>query len=112
MYLELITTVTAIQNDLANAYASSGRMEEIGRYFLVINKTTVEFFKYVEPPEALADLHEAFVKWQTFGAEALEEELDSGELAKGEVTKRHVEASQAFGEALEEALSRAESEGG
>ena len=112
MYLELITTVTAIQNDLANAYASSGRMEEIGRYFLVINKTTIEFFKYVEPPEALEDLHEAFVNWQTFGAEALEQELESGELAEGEVTERHVAASQAFAQALEEAMARAEGEAG
>lgn len=109
MYLELITTVTAIQNDLANAYASSGRMEEIGRYFLVINKTTIEFFKYVEPPKALEELHQAFVTWQTFGAEALEAELESGELAEGDVVKRHVEASQAFAEALQDAMSAAES---
>jgi hypothetical protein len=111
MYLELITTVTAIENDLANAYASSGRMEEIGRYFLVINKTTIEFFKYVEPPEAMKDLHKAFVTWQELGAEALEQELETGELIDNETTKKYVEASQVFGETLAELTSAPEEDG-
>ena len=111
MYLELITTVTAVENDLANAYASSGRMEEIGRYFLVINRTTVEFFKYVEPPEALKDLHQAFVTWQERGADALEEELDSGEPVDSETTKSHIEASEAFAAELSEAMAAADKKG-
>jgi hypothetical protein len=112
MYLELVTTVTAVQNDLANAYAASGRMEEIGRYFLVVNKTTIEFFKYVEPPDAMQDLHEAFVNWQECGAAALEEELDKGELIDDEISQRHVEASQAFAELLGKLTAPPEEEEG
>jgi hypothetical protein len=103
MYLELITTVTAVQNDLANAYASSGRMREIGQYFLVLNRSTIEFFKYVEPPKALENLHKAFITWQKCGAEALQEELETGKPNDSDAAKRHVEASQAFAQALAEA---------
>jgi hypothetical protein len=112
MYLELITTVTAVQNDLANAYTSSGRMEEIGRYFLIVNRTTIEFFKYVEPPEAMQNLHKAFVTWQELGADALEQELETGELINNEATKKLVEASQAFAEALAELTTPSEANEG
>lgn len=100
MYIELLTTVTAVQQDLAMAYTSSDRMREIGLYFLAINETTVEFFKYVEHPKKMKEVHEAFLEWQNLGIQALKEELEQTEPVESELTRRHVEASQRFSAAL------------
>jgi hypothetical protein len=105
MYLELITTVTALQNGLANAYSSSDRMPEIGLYFLAMNQATVEFFKYVEHPKALGELHEAFMEWQTLGIVSLREELDPKQPVSEETSRAHIQASDAFAQALAEATS-------
>lgn len=82
------------------AYTSSDRMREIGLYFLAINETTVEFFEYVEHPKKMKAVHEAFIEWQNLGIQALKDELEQTEPVESELTRRHVEASQRFSEAL------------
>lgn len=103
MYLQLITTATVLQNGLANAYTASGRMPEVGLYFLAMNQATHEFFKYVEHPKGLGDLHEAFMEWQQLGIAALREELDPKQPVTAAVTDAHIQASEAFAKALAEA---------
>lgn len=106
MYMELVTTAAAVQNDLANAYTSSGRMRELGLYFLAMNQATVEFFKYVEEPEELSDLHQAFMKWQSLGIHALRQELELEGAGAEDVTENHIRAGQEFARALEELAER------
>lgn len=110
MYLELVMTAAAVQNDLANAYTSSGRLRELGMYFLAMNQATVEFSKYVDPPKELEGLHEGFVEWQSLGIEALRQELELAEDGAEDVTEAHIEAGQAFAQALEEFAASAGSD--
>jgi hypothetical protein len=108
MYIELLTTAAAVQNDLANAYTSSGRMRELGMYFLAMNQATFEFFKYVDPPKELVDLHKAFTDWQSLGVQALRQELELEDAGEEDVTERHIQAGQEFAQALEDLAERAE----
>lgn len=110
MYLELVTTAAAVQNDLANAYTSSGRLRELGMYFLAMNQATVEFFKYVDPPSQLEELHQGFLEWQTLGLQALRLELELEEGDDEQVTARHIEAGQEFAQGLERLAEAAESD--
>lgn len=100
MYLELVITATAVQRDLANAYTQSGRLAEVGQYFCALNLATVLFFEQIEPALECRELHDAFLNWQKLGREALEEELDAGEPVNSETSRRYVEASQHFANAL------------
>ena len=100
MYLELVTTVVAIQRDLACIYAASGRMGELGAYFIALNYTTLKFFEQIEPPPKCTQLHVALLKWETLGLEALAEELEAGVPINSETTCHFAEAAQEFNDAL------------
>jgi hypothetical protein len=100
MYIELLTTATIVQRALADAYVASGRMKEIGLYFLTHNYTTVAFFEQIIPPDKVQTLHEAFLQWQRLGIDALAEELEVGRPINSEKARQHVEASQRFAETL------------
>lgn len=100
MYLELIITATAVQQELANAYVQSNRMPEIGQYFLAINLANVSFFEQIEAPSRCADLHRAFLDWQTLGNQALAEELKAGMLVESEITRRFAASSKHFSDTL------------
>ncbi len=78
-------------------------MPEIGLYFLAMNQATHEFFKYVEHPKDLGELHQAFMEWQEQGIAALREELDPKQPVSKEMTEAHIRASEAFAQALAEA---------
>lgn len=100
MYLELLTTATAIQQDLVTAYTQTDRLEEVGQYFRALNMATVLFFEQVEPPAAFRDVHAAFLAWQKLGQAALAEEIAAGEPVDTETTRRYVQASQEFTRAM------------
>lgn len=100
MYLELLTTATAVQQDLATAYTQSGRLIELGQYFRALNIATVLFFEQITPPPACEEIHNAFLTWQRLGQEALEEELAAAEPVDSETTRRYIEASQQFAAAM------------
>lgn len=100
MYLELLTTALIIQQGLAEAYVASGRVKEMGFYFLILNYTTVAFFEQLVPPESVQTLHKAFLQWQKMGIELLIEELETGGPINAEKAGQHVEASQRFTETL------------
>ena len=100
MYLELLATATATQQDLATAYTQTGRLGEVGQYFRALNMATVLFFEQVEPPPACQEVHEAFLKWQRLGQEALAEEIEAGEPVETEATRRYIAASQEFAKAM------------
>jgi hypothetical protein len=100
MYLELLTTATAIQQDLATAYTQSGRLIELGQYFRALNIATVLFFEQIEPAPEFQEVHDTFLAWQKLGQKALEEELAAGEPVDSEITRRYVEASQQFAAAM------------
>lgn len=100
MYLELLTTATAVQQDLATAYTQSGRLIELGQYFRALNIATVLFFEQITPPPACETIHDAFLTWQRLGQQALEEELAAGEPVDSEITRRYAEASQQFAAAM------------
>lgn len=102
MYLELVTTSTAVQQSLANAYASSGRMEEIGLYMLALSSATIGFYGAVEPPDKCRALHEAHMKWLQLGIEALTEEMAAGQAVDSEKSRQFVQAAQAFVQSLSE----------
>lgn len=100
MYLELLTTVTAVQQDLANAYVASDRMQEVGLYFLAINYATAAFFDQVTPPPKCEHLHEEFLKWQKLGIKALSEEMEAGKSVNSQTSRLYAEASQKFADAF------------
>src|SRR5438067_2172284 len=102
MYLELLTTSLAVQQNLVSAYSASGRLKEIGLYFMAVNHATAIFFDSLEPPESCRGVHSAFLKWQRLGMEALAGEVsedDQGGQAKRE--QLHIEASEEMARALE-----------
>ncbi|MCB9079684.1 MAG: hypothetical protein H6631_18925 [Anaerolineaceae bacterium] len=100
MYLELLTTATAIQQDLVTAYTQTDRLAEVGQYFRALNMATVLFFEQVEPPAACREVHTAFLNWQKLGQAALAEEIAAGEPVETETTRRYVAASQEFTRAM------------
>ncbi|HRV94636.1 MAG TPA: hypothetical protein P5526_20930 [Anaerolineae bacterium] len=100
MYLELLATATATQQDLATAYTQTGRLAEVGQYFRALNIATTLFFEQVEPPAALSEVHAAFLNWQKLGQEALAEEIAAGEPVDNDTTRRYVEANQEFAQAM------------
>ena len=100
MYLELLTTATAIQQDLATAYTQTDRLEEVGHYFRTLNLATLLFFEQVEPPAACREIHAAFLKWQKLGQEALAEEIAAGEPVDTDTTRRYLAASREFSQAM------------
>jgi hypothetical protein len=100
MYLELLTTVAVVQEDLSNAYIASGRMREVGIYFLTVNQATVALFEQIKPPEGGEHLHETFLKWQKLGIDALAEELKAGMPLNSEAAHKYADATKQYTEAL------------
>jgi hypothetical protein len=110
VYIELLVTATAVQRDLANAYAQSGRLPELGQYFRALSLATTYFFQQIEPAPEFRKVHDAFVHWQELGQKALGEELEAGEPVHSELTRQHLEASQQFADTLAELSGEAPSE--
>ena len=100
MYLELMTTAVAVQRDLATAYTATGRLGEVGMYFVAVNRLTLAFFERMDPPENARELHQAFLDWQRLGIEGLEEELQAGTQVDSQTSRRLAEASLRFTEAF------------
>ncbi len=109
MYLELLVTATAVQQDLSNAYIASGRKWDLGAYFVALNYTTLKFFEQIEPPPDCEHLHAALLKWQSLGLEALTEELKAGAPVESEISQRFAEATKEFTEAMNAFLKSTQS---
>ena len=96
MYLELLTTATAIQQDLAMAYAQTDRPAPLGQYFQAVNMATTLYFEQIEPPAECRDVHETFLNWQRLGQAALNEELEAGEPVASDTALQFYEAGKQF----------------
>jgi hypothetical protein len=100
MYLDLVALAVTSQDGLARAYIASGRVMEVGFYLLAMTCANLVFFQQVTPPDEWRHLHEAFIKWQELGVEALQDTLDRGDAEESPMSRRYIEASQQFADAL------------
>jgi hypothetical protein len=100
MYIELLTTAVGIQERVAAGFTASGRIPELGLYFLSLNYLTVAFFENLDPPASCIDLHARFLEWERLGISALEQELKTGMPLDSEAARNFGEAGRAFGKAL------------
>jgi hypothetical protein len=96
VYLELLQTELGVQGTLCTAYVASGRSREVGMLALALNSVARAFFEEIEPPEACADVHRAFLRWQELGIDALAEELKDSRTSDGERGRRFAEAAGTF----------------
>jgi hypothetical protein len=101
MYLEVLITACAAEQEIAAAYLASGRNKEIALYLLAVADTTLAFVKTLQPPESLVAVHDAFINWHSQTLNALARDIagdhsNAGDEALGTAAVAFAAALAAF----------------